>query len=113
MIELIPDFQDDADFVEVVQHIVNGAASFYRPAAVYVVRINTWFDHKWLRFSGKVMGALGVWKEPLTIPPFHPRRVLSQNYYLWNPIEEDYFKANERGGRLHGYQTSSRNLRRE
>ncbi len=113
MIEIIADAEDDVEFIETIQNVINGAASFYKPAGIYVVRINTWFDHKWLHFSGKVLGALGVWKEPLTVPPFHPRRVLSQNFYLWEPGQEKYLKANERAGKLHGYQTSSRNLRRE
>lgn len=113
MIYLHPKPEDDARFIEQVEEIVCGASELYRPAKIYVTHISGWFDHKWLGFSGKVYGALGVWKAPLTLPPFHPHRVLSQNTYEWEPGGEEYLKANERGRHLHGYQESAQNLRRE
>lgn len=50
--------------------------------------------------------------ETPTLPPFHPSRVLSQKFYTWNPIEEDYW-AIDRGGYLHIYQNSEDNFRRQ
>jgi hypothetical protein len=40
------------------------------------------FDRKWLEFSGKALGALGVWEGRLTVPPFHPHRVLAETHAL-------------------------------
>ena len=113
MIYLHPKPEDDPQFIEEINSIVCGAGDLYRPAKIYVTHISGWFDHKWLGFSGKVYGALGVWKAPLTLPPFHPRRVLSQNTFEWEPGGEEYLKANARTSRLHGYQPSAHNLRRE
>jgi hypothetical protein len=52
---------DDADaFVSVVDGVVDGIARAHRPVEVVVVKIDNWFGDKWLKFSGKVFGALGV-----------------------------------------------------
>lgn len=73
--------RDDPQFVELVNGVLDSAARLYRPNDVYIVQIDHWFDHKWLAFSGKVLGALGVSKARLTLPPFNPNRVMRQAYY--------------------------------
>ena len=59
---------------------LDAAVANYRPAEIYLVCIDRWFDAKWLNFSGKVLGALGVWRSRTTIPPFHPHRVLGESH---------------------------------
>jgi hypothetical protein len=73
--------RNDPQFVEFVTRIIDAVAKFYRPDEIYITQIDHWFDHKWKAFSGKVLGALGVWKGRLTLPPFKPSRVVSQVYY--------------------------------
>jgi hypothetical protein len=74
---------DDPGFVSHVRSILVGCLYEYNPAEVYVVRIRDWFDYKWCYFSGKVLGAIGVSDfRDLTLPPFVPNRVLSQDHYV-------------------------------
>jgi hypothetical protein len=81
MITLNPTESDDPAFVELITNVLNGSVLRYKPTEIYVVQINGWFDHKWLAFSGKVMGAFGVASNQLTLPPFHPHRVIRQTYF--------------------------------
>jgi len=73
--------EDDPAFVQVVASILDSVVSESAPEIIAVIKIDNWFDHKWLNFSGKVAGALGIWKKELTIPPFNPNRVKSQMVY--------------------------------
>jgi hypothetical protein len=77
--------RDDPQFVEFVTRIIAAVTKLYRPDEIYILQIDHWFDHKWKAFSGKVLGALGVWKGRLTLPPFSPNRVVSQVYYEGEP----------------------------
>src|SRR5947207_627257 len=81
MIRLEPTERDDAQYVELVSLMLNSLIQVETPQEVYIIQIDHWFDHKWKRFSGKVLGALGVWKSTVTLPPFDPGRVISQQYY--------------------------------
>jgi len=93
---------DDNDFIKLVRTIVNGVLTRQSPDQVWIIHINNWFDHKWLRFSGyggeaswmfsgspgparldslasrfdRVKGAF--FKTKTTFPPFTPERVLGQ-----------------------------------
>ena len=65
-----------------IEWIIAGCLDEYRPAEVYATRIRDWFDSKWCYFSGKTLGVIGVWQwADLTLPPFVPKRVLSQYHY--------------------------------
>ena len=76
----------------------------YSPTDYIWTSIDNWFDHKWLRFSGKMLGALGVWKGQLTVPPFNPERVLLEDVICGN----DKFKSSSWS--LHKHQCSKENL---
>jgi len=90
---------DDNDFVALVGAVVSGVVAENQVDQVWIIQIDNWFDHKWLRFSGNRAIAspmfAGVWtttplfdrldtvKEPhsrskLTFPPFSPGRILGQ-----------------------------------
>lgn len=73
--------RDDPRFIELVNGVLDSTVRLYRPDDLYIVQIDHWFDHKWLAFSGKVLGELGVAKSRLTLPPFHPNRVVRQVHY--------------------------------
>jgi hypothetical protein len=81
---------DDNDFVRCVNAIVATEVHLHSPDVVWLIHVNNWFDHKWLRFSGN--GAIGSvlpppfaesvkepsWNDKLTFPPFSPERILEQ-----------------------------------
>ncbi len=89
MFDLNIDPDDDPQFTDLAFRLIAGATRVHAPADVRVVKIDNWFGHAWLGFSGKALGQLGVWKESLTIPPFVANRVVRQ----WH-FERDY----EQGG---------------
>jgi hypothetical protein len=97
-------------FANWVAKIVSGSAVIYEPPAVHVVELDHWFDQKWLRFSGKSLGAVGWWKDDLTIPPFHPNRVRSERHYKYHDTEFEFIVGDS--PRLHLHQPSSNNLQR-
>jgi hypothetical protein len=78
-----------------VDRILRGIVTRSRPEDVFVIRIDNWFDHKWLTFSGKGIvffdfGGLAsrddvaldeFHMEQATFPPFNFKRVRSQVYF--------------------------------
>jgi hypothetical protein len=93
---------DDNDFIPLVQSVLSGLLAQGRPEQVWIIHIDNWFDHKWLRFSGngivKFWPGVGpiasdfiinrvdsskspLYQERLTFPPFAPDRVLGQWSY--------------------------------
>src|SRR5712692_1618193 len=81
MITLNVNKQDDPQFIELVSNILNSTVNRHHPQEVYVVEIDHCFDRKWQRFPGKHLGAIGTWNTRLVIPPFDPRRVVSQRFF--------------------------------
>lgn len=75
MIEIKRTEDDDSEFVTLVSRLISGVVLRHDAEKLYLVHIKNWFDHKWLEFSGKVLGALGVWQRRMTYPPFNPNRV--------------------------------------
>jgi hypothetical protein len=98
---------DDPGFVEVLNSLVEGLISQYEPEALWIIQIDNWFDHKWLRFSGMggiaspfLIGGLTTpydqvkvefYQDKLTFPPFTPNRVLGQWSYI--RTGDDYREA--------------------
>src|SRR6266566_10163110 len=81
-----------------------------RPKDYCVVRIDNWFGHCWLNFSGKTLGALGVHKrDPVTFPPFVPSRVRSYTLFRLDEEENDYVSIDDRRP-VHRWQNSGENL---
>jgi hypothetical protein len=101
---------DDASFLALVNRAVDRTLQQFHPADVYLVRTDHWFDQKWLGFSGKMLGALGVTKRRLTIPPFVPNRVISQETYSSNKGTSSYRHSD--APPLHLAQPSRQNLTR-
>jgi hypothetical protein len=73
-----------------VNQLLESAVAAYRPENIHLVRIDQWFDGKWLCFSGKVLGALPVWSKHLTLPPFHPHRVREESHFAATPETGGY-----------------------
>jgi hypothetical protein len=81
MIQLIPAADDDAVFLALAGRIINGALAALEVRELFLVRIDNWFDHKWLGFGsrwehGKVEG--------LRVPRFTPNRVCSEQHFQWD-----------------------------
>lgn len=115
---------DDAGYIQLVQELVTGTLRESRVDEAYITRIDNWFDHKWLKFSGKrvvIQGAksTSAWsvklgesrQKELTLPPFSPNRVLEDDRYLWNAYSNE-FVLGPSGDVLHPWQSSWENLDR-
>lgn len=101
---------DDPRFIAIASRLLDAAITESRPAEIYLIRIDQWFDAKWLNFSGKSLGALGVWRRPTTVPPFHLHRV-THECHLTTSAEIGSFIAAP-ASPLHISQPSSQNLTR-
>src|ERR1051325_1936947 len=94
MVPIAPLKNDDERFLALVSRIASITIRDVQPTDVFVTRIDHWFDHKWLGFSAKVLGALGVHKrDRLTLPPFTPGRVASQHSYTLDAAAGSYCVA--------------------
>ncbi len=111
MVKLTTKENDDPLFIELVSRILNGAIRCYKPTEIYIVQIDNWFDHRWRAFSGKSVGAVGVWNSVLTVPPFEPNRVVNQLYYRAEKSNPDVYLL-QPSQPLHLHQWSGSNLQR-
>ena len=92
---------DDNDFVCLVNGLLNHLLVQQSPEQLWVIQIDNWFDHKWLRYSGSGSVASPFpanwnssfmdrfasvkeqfWRDKLTFPPFAPDRVIGQWSFL-------------------------------
>ncbi len=102
---------DASRFFDRVERFIAGAVALSRAKAVRVVQLDDWFDSKWVAFSGKLVGAVGFRARDLTIPPFHPHRVLRELAYRWDSSAAGYVPAPV-APLLHLTQSSESNTRR-
>ena len=107
-VTIVPKESDDPAFVSKVENVANHAMAAYQPDDLYLTQVKGWFDHKWLKFSGKLLGALAVWKNDITVPPFNPNRILEERRFI--RASEGWCEA---AASLHVYQDSSENLKRK
>jgi len=85
---------DDPKFVELVSHILSELTAISSPEKIYVMKVDNWFDHKWLNFSG--IGSVGFFwgmlapdtaldefrQDQVTIPPFTPNRIIGEYHFV-------------------------------
>jgi hypothetical protein len=114
-VRITPQPDDEPGFIADVEKAINGILAENAPHELVLIKIDNWFGFKWMGFSGKVLGALGVWSFSLpgvpsnvNIPPFVPRRVKSQRRFK----APDYLET-EAGNPIHKKQTSTRGLGRK
>jgi hypothetical protein len=101
---------DAPEFVEAVRKYVTHALTTTKIESAFVVKIDNWFGPKWLKFSHKVAGTLGVASSDLVVPPFVPNRVVSEEYLLCT--DEGSFLRADSPRPLHVKQPSGQNARR-
>ena len=123
---------DDKRFLTALNGLVAIIVKDYEPEDIYVVRIKKWFDHKWLKYSGKGIVQLpergadvprtGYGKlewdsaldefygEKLTFPPFSPKQVGKE--ICWKRSKDGIYGRVNNPKRLHKriLQPSSYNL---
>jgi hypothetical protein len=82
--DIQPEPDDAIEFVSQVQTCVNGVLFLHKPRELVLINIDNWFGQKWLHFSGKALGAVGVCRgnQDLTVPPFVPNRVRSERRFV-------------------------------
>lgn len=97
---------DDYALLDLVDRLVRRLMRTHAPAETHVLHVDSVFDHKWLAFSGKVLGALGTWSQDLRLPPFHPSRIVDHRCFDSNAklraVDQD----------VHVHQRSEENQRR-
>jgi hypothetical protein len=101
--EISPGLTDDNDFIELLNSMVRRLLVQQAPDQLWIIQIDNWFDHKWLRFSGNGAVASNIplaqfdtvkaefYRDKLTFPPFAPDRVLGQWSYIRR--DDDYREA--------------------
>ena len=97
---------DDLGFILAVRRSL--VASIATTHETWLVKVDHWFGPNWLAFSGKILGALGVWQDELTLPPFNPHRIRFEGHFVLRCGE--YVRT--RAQRLHIWQTSAKNTER-
>ncbi len=103
---------DAKDFLFRIRTIITGSLISCDAKDFFLIHIDNWFGDRWLAFSGKVLGTLGISMKNLTIPPFVPDRVLSVRHFLFDKIDYKY-KITNQENQIHQYQYSSENLQRQ
>lgn len=106
-IETIAD--DDERFIEIVRRVIDANVLLSAPISLRVVRIDNWFGERWRGFAGKALGAFGVSRGRLVIPPFVPSRVVLEA--SWSKTNSFYTQYTEFNA-LHQQIRSEENLRR-
>src|SRR5947209_7067041 len=110
MIDIIAFEDDDPAFLALIGSVVRGALLVYQPRELYVVKVDNWFDHKWLGWSGMDFGPGGPLSEEFTLSAFTPNRIRSQHHFVWNAQAADYI-CDGTSSALHVHQqTSQTNL---
>jgi hypothetical protein len=111
MFDLDLDTNDDPEFMGLVSDIITGAVLTQQPDDALVFKIDSWFSHKWLGFSGKTLGALGVWAKPLTVPPFVANRIVGQWHFRRDGATGGY-RPDGAGPDIHHRGWAAQNLQR-
>ncbi len=83
---------DEKKYIAAISSLIAVLVKEKQPEHLYVIRINKWFDHKWLKYSGKgrvkfegsylTDTALdSFWRDKLTFPPFNPKQIVDQLHW--------------------------------
>ena len=84
---------DDPRFAELVEGVVEATSIRTPGEKIRVIRIDNWFSQRWRGFVGKLMGAAGVSRGRLVVPPFVPSRVESES--LWLNVDGNYYREQD------------------
>ncbi len=102
---ILTNHNDDPRFVGLVKRVISQLLEDEYPDQICLIRIDNWFDHKWLKFSG--LGRIGYFEDfrlesdtaldafsqdQITFPPFTPNRVLAE-YNFWRDERGEYLPS--------------------
>ena len=120
---ILPKPADDPHFVEIVCRVISGLLNANAVEEVFVVQIDNWFDHKWLKFSGigRVRLDFGLFadtaldefrQDKITFPPFTPNRIIEEYFFL--RASDGSYDSSEAAPFVHSRRrvSSCRNLQR-
>lgn len=113
---------DDPYFIALLNSLVNGLVKSEMPDGLWIIHIDNWFDHKWLRFSGigsvdfrfpafmnRFDAALDeFFQDRVTFPPFTPNRVIGQ--WSFARVGDNYVEVPSRVPHRSEKQRSKANL---
>ena len=117
---------DDPGFISGINSLLTRGARKANPKELFAIRVDNWFDHKWLRFSGQGRVKDPWWEglsldkttaldefsqEHLTFPPFSPSRILAEHHWASERAASDHQHAARRIHADHR-QHSAKNLQR-
>jgi len=96
---------DNKKYLAGISSLIATLVKENEPKNLYVTRINKWFDHKWLKYSGKgrvkfegspfIDTSLDAfWRDKLTFPPFNPKQIGEQFY--WSRNSDGTYSAGEK-----------------
>jgi hypothetical protein len=87
-VRILAEADDALPRIDKVQSLTVGLLQTYAPQSLILIKVDNFFSLRWLRFSGKALGAVGIWKKQLTIPPFVPNRIVSQQSFVGRNFDE-------------------------
>jgi hypothetical protein len=115
---------DDPYFIALLNSLASGLAKNERADGIWIIQIDNWFDHKWLRFSG--IGSVHFrfpafmnrndaaldefFQDRVTFPPFAPNRVVAQ--WSFARVGDKYVEVPSRVPHGSEKQRSKANLQR-
>jgi hypothetical protein len=95
-LEIPAQSNDDPQFLDLVRRAVAAELQVKAAQEAFFIRIDNWFDRKWLNFSG--IGRVGFWnagfsgisdtaldefrQKKATFPPFSPNRVIAEHVFM-------------------------------
>src|SRR5215217_6957356 len=113
---------DDPLFLNKVDALVTALIRRCVPDELYLIRVDDWFDHKWLGYSGRGRVRFDVAplevaldelsQDRLTFPPFTPKRIVTEHYFV--RTTKGHFQEQASPQRVHRWRLehSARNLHR-
>jgi hypothetical protein len=113
---------DDPAFLNTVDRLTTALLGLHNPDELYLIRLDNWFDQKWLGFSGigrvRFDGAPmevaldDLSQDQLTFPPSTPKRVVTEHYFA--RTTKGYFQEQASPQRVHRWllEHSACNLQR-
>ncbi len=84
---------DDPEFMGLLEQFIEFLTGKIDRPKLFVIRVDNWFDHKWLGFAGKthrrheefpnIVVSAARWypRDEFTLPPFSPNRILDQKEF--------------------------------
>jgi hypothetical protein len=88
--------KDDEEFVYLAKKIIIGNFIECSQEKVFVVKVDNWFNHKWIGYGGGYyhLGLSHTPAKDITLPPFSKNRILSSHYYEFDENQSEYLEKN-------------------